>query len=118
MNEKLQPGGKMMICKIAKVSAAFFVLLIVAFFIGEGFPSVRSLSVEEMVLMFAFIMIWIGLLVGLRWEIWGGVMVILGVMSFYLTMYLFSHTFPRGFILLVFGLAGIGLMHCGWKKHK
>ncbi|OQX73415.1 MAG: hypothetical protein B6D59_05845 [Campylobacteraceae bacterium 4484_4] len=107
-----------MICKITKFTALLFALMIVAFFIGEGFPSISSLSAEEIVLFFDFIVIWIGLLIGLRWEIWGGLMVILGVVVFYLVMYLFSHQVPRGAILLLFGLAGMGLVYCGHFSRK
>ena len=107
---------------IARVSSGFAAALIVVIFIGEGltegFEPLLHLSVRETLMLVAFVAVWLGLLLGWKWELYGGLLTACGVAAFYLVDYLFSGTFPRGPYFLIFASPSLLFLYCGYQTRK
>ncbi|MGB2864680.1 MAG: hypothetical protein WBC05_15240 [Sedimentisphaerales bacterium] len=107
---------------IARVSSGFAAALILLIFIGEGltegFEPLLHLSVRETVMMVAFVAVWLGLLLGWKWELYGGLLTACGVAAFYLLDYLFSGTFPRVPFFLIFASPSLLFLYCGLQTRK
>jgi len=107
---------------IARISAGGRAALILLIFVGEaladGFEPLLSLTVREIGMMMAFFAVWLGLLLGWKWELYGGLLTICGVVAFYLLDYLFSGTLPRGPFFLIFAAPSLLFTYCGWQTMK
>ena len=107
---------------IARVSSGFAAALILLIFIGEGltegFEPLLHLSVRETVMMVAFVAVWFGLLLGWKWELYGGLLTACGVAAFYMMDYLFSGTFPRVPFFLIFASPSLLFFYCGLQTRK
>ena len=97
---------------IARISALLAATLILLIFVGEGVPVFR-LSGREAAMMAAFFAVWLGLLLGWKWELHGGLLVVCGMAAFYLLDYLFSGTLPRGPFFLILAFPGLLFLYCG-----
>ena len=69
-------------------------------------------------MMVAFVAVWLGLVLGWKWELFGGLLTICGVAAFYLLDYAFSGTFPRGPFFLLFASPGLLFLYCGLQTRK
>ncbi len=107
---------------IARISAGVMAAMILLIFVGEaladGFEPLLHLTVRELGMMIAFFAVWLGLLLGWKWELYGGLLTICGVATFYLLDYLFSGTLPRGPYFLIFAAPSLLLTYCGWQTMK
>jgi hypothetical protein len=107
---------------IARISAGLTAALILIIFIGEGisegFESLLHLSTRESLMMVAFFAVWLGLVLGWRWELYGALLTIGGLIAFYLLDYLFSGTFPRGPFFLLFAAPSLLFFYCGLQERK
>lgn len=107
---------------IARISAGVMAALILLIFVGEaiadGFEPILNLTVREIGMMMAFFAVWLGLLLGWKWELYGGLLTICGVAAFYLLDYLFSGTLPRGPFFLIFAAPSLLFTYCGWQTMK
>ena len=107
---------------IARVSSGFAAALILLIFIGEGltegFEPLLHLSVRETVMMVAFVAVWLGLLLGWKWEFFGGLLTACGVAAFYLVDYLFSGTLLRVPFPLIFASPSLLFLYCGFQTRK
>ncbi len=108
--------------RIARISSGVTAALILLIFIGEGlterFGPVLNLSVRGTAMMIAFFTVWLGLLLGWKWELYGGLLTVCGVAAFYLLDYLFSGTLPRGPFFLIFASPGLLFLYCGLQTRK
>ena len=107
---------------IARISAGFAAALILLIFIGEsltgGFEPLLHMSIRETLMMVAFVALWLGLLLGWKWELYGGLLTICGVAAFYLVDFLFSGTIPGVLLPLIFALPGLLFLYCGFQTRK
>jgi hypothetical protein len=107
---------------IARISAGVMAALILLIFVGEaladGFEPLLHLTIRETGMMIAFFAVWLGLLLGWKWELYGGLLTICGVAAFYLLDYLFSGTLPRGPYFLIFAAPSLLFTYCGWQTMK
>ena len=107
---------------IARVSSGFSAALILLFFIGEGltkgFEPLLHMSVRESLMVVAFVAVWLGLLLGWKWELYGGLLTACGVAAFYLVDYLFTDTFPRVPYFLIFASPCLLFLYCGLQTRK
>ena len=107
---------------IARVSAGFAAALILLIFIGEGlaggFEPLLHMSVRETLMIVAFIALWLGLLLGWKWELYGGLLTVCGVAAFYLVDYLFTGTLPRVLLPLIFASPSLLFLYCGFQTRK
>ncbi len=107
---------------IARGFSGLAAALILIIFIGEGltegFLPLLRLSVREALLMIAFLAVWLGLLLGWKWELYGGLLTVCGMAAFYLFDYLFSGTFPRGPFFLILASPGLLFLYCGLRARE
>jgi multisubunit Na+/H+ antiporter MnhE subunit len=71
------------------------------------------MSLPETIMMAAFLLVWLGLILGWTRELLGGSLIVGGMAAFYLLDYLFSGTFPRGPFFLFIALTGLVFQICG-----
>jgi hypothetical protein len=68
---------------IARISSELTAALILLIFVGEGLAEegkpVFRLSTRETAMAVAFVAMWLGLVLGWKWELWGGLLTICGV---------------------------------------
>ena len=107
---------------IARATAALAAALILAIFVGEGIAEgigpLLPLTHRETAMMIAFAGAWLGLILGWRWELIGGLLTMGAMIAFYLLDYLFSRTFPRGPYFLLFFSPGLLFLICGWLMRR
>jgi len=105
---------------IARISAAIAAGLILLLFVGEviadGIGPLSRLSPREALMMVAFFAVWLGLILGWRWELLGGSLTVMGLIAFYLLDFLFSGTFPRGPYFLLLASPSILFLYAGWRE--
>lgn len=103
---------------IARLSAGLAAALIAFIFIGEGmgdgFAALQQLTGPEISLMFAFLAVWVGLLLGWHWELAGGLLIVGGTLVFYLLNFAFSGHWPGGPYFLILAAPGLLFLFCGW----
>jgi len=120
MTEKKENKTKQAVRWIARIGAALMAGMILIIFIGEsiseGFEPLLQMSLRETAMMAVFVIVFLGLIMGWRWEILGGSLIVGGMAAFYLLDFLFSGTFPRGPFLLVIGLPGLLYIYSGLKS--
>ncbi len=97
----------------AGLTAVFILFFFIAHAITDGLTPFLYLTARETAMMAAFAAVWLGLLVGWKWELVGGLLTVGGVIAFYLLDYLFSGMFPRGPFFLIFALTGVLFLYCG-----
>jgi len=107
---------------IARVSSAITAAMILLIFIGEGlaegFQPLLHLSVREAFMMVVFVAVWLGLLLGWKWEFYGGLLTACGVAAFYLLDYLLSGTLPKGPFFLIFASPSLLFLYCALQTRK
>ena len=107
---------------IARISAGFAAALILLLFIGEGltggFEPLLHMTARETLMAVAFIALWLGLLLGWKRELYGGLLTVCGVAAFYLVDYLFSGTLPGVLLPLIFALPSLLYLYCGFQARK
>ena len=107
---------------IARVSAGIAAALILLIFIVEGFTGgfepLLHMSVRETLMVVAFVALWLGLLLGWKRELYGGLLTICGVAAFFLVDYLFTGTLPRLPYPLIFASPGLLFLFCGLQTGK
>ena len=96
---------------ITRVASGLAALVILLFFVGEGLAEglgpLLGMSTREALMMVAFAAVWIGLILGWRWELAGGLLTLVGMTAFYLLDYAFSGTWPRGPYFLLLASPGL-----------
>ncbi|MGB2897025.1 MAG: hypothetical protein WBB65_12765 [Anaerolineales bacterium] len=107
---------------IARISSGVMAALILLIFAGEaladGFEPILHMTARETAMMIAFFAVWLGLLLGWKWELYGGLLTIFGVAAFYLLDYLFSGTLPGGPFFLIFASPSLLFIYYGWQTRK
>ncbi len=106
----------------ARITSAISALIILMFFIGEdyqeGYQPLLHLSPKDSLLMVAFFALWLGLILGWKRELAGGLLTLSGLAAFYLIYYLFSASFPRGPFFLIFASPGFLYLYLGIACRK
>jgi hypothetical protein len=107
---------------VARISSGLTAALILFFFVGgglaEGVDPILHLSPRETAMMVAFAAAWLGLLLGWKWELYGGLLTVCGVTAFYLLDYTFSGALPRGPFFLIFTSPSLLFLYCGLRDRK
>lgn len=90
----------------ARILSLAVIGLLLAFMIGEGFRFWRFTPKELTLSLFFTFAVIIGILLGWRWELLGGLVTIGGLVGFYGVHFLQVGFFPRGHAFLLFALPG------------
>ena len=67
-------------------------------------------------MMAVFVVVFLGLILGWKWEKLGGWLVVGGMALFYLLDFAFSSTFPRGPSFALIALPGLLFLLAGYSK--
>jgi len=103
---------------LASVMAALILLIYVGEILREGVQSFLQMTVWEILMMLAFFALWLGLLLGWRWELLGGLLTLCAVMVFYALNFLITGKFPGGPFFLILAFPSLLFLYCGWQKRK
>jgi len=107
---------------IARITASLSAGLILLIFIGEGMNDgiepLFHLTVREQLMFVAFATVWVGLILGWKSELWGGLLILGGTIAFYLFNFAFSGIFPRGPYFLIYASPGIIFLLYAWLVRK
>jgi hypothetical protein len=107
---------------IARILAALMAAMILFIFIGDaaadGIGPISHLTFREMLMMAAFLIVFVGLVLAWKWERLGGWMIVGGMLAFYLLDFAFSGTFPRGATFLIIALPGILFLISYYASNK
>ncbi|MFC1531824.1 hypothetical protein ACFL7M_00435 [Thermodesulfobacteriota bacterium] len=98
--------------------AALILLFFVGETLGEGVKPLLYMTVKEILLMVVFFVLWLGLLLGWKWELLGGLLTLCAVIVFYVLNILFTGIFPRGPFFLIFAFPSLLFLYCGWQNRK
>jgi hypothetical protein len=105
---------------IARILASIMAALILLFFVGEtlgeGVQSLSHMTVREILLMFTFFALWLGLLLGWKWELLGGLLTLCAIIVFYALNILFAGIFPKGPFFIASALPSLLFLYCGWQN--
>ena len=103
---------------LASVMAALILLICVGETLGEGVPSPFHMTFWEILMMFAAFALWLGLLLGWKWELLGGLLTLCAVIVFYALNFLFAGILPGGPFFLIFSFPSLLFLYCGWQNRK
>jgi hypothetical protein len=107
---------------IARVMATLSAILILIIFIGsaieDGIGGLYDLPWRDRLMFVAFGAVWLGLVLGWKWELLSGLLIVIGSIAFHLIYYIFSGGFPRGTIFWVFAIPGIIYLIYVWQIKK
>jgi hypothetical protein len=98
--------------------AALILLLFIGETIGDGVQPFLRMTVREILLMFIFFILWLGLLLGWKWELLGGLLTLCAVIVFYALNFLFAGILPGGPFFLIFSFPSLLFLYCGWQNRK
>ena len=99
---------------IARVTGGILLLLIFAFMIGEGFPNLTNLTVDEQKVMAALFSMEVGIIVAFRWELTGSILTIAG----YLFFAYVEKNIIIGPVFPLFFFVGVLFLFCWWIDKK
>ena len=107
---------------IARIGAGLTAVFILFMFVGNGFDEgmqpLLHLTARESAMMAAFGIMWLGLVLGWRWELVGGALAVGGMVIFYLFDFLFSGELPRSLIFFILAFPGILFLYCGVMEKR
>jgi integral membrane sensor domain MASE1 len=103
---------------IAHLFSVLLLFVVFLFVIGEGFPSSTKFTTEEVLLTLSFIIMLIGLLSAWKWELFGGLLIILGFATFFIVNSIFSKNINLGFIFYLFPLTGFLYLFCCLRERN
>ena len=98
---------------IARILSIVSMGILLLFFIGEGFNPVQLSARDWILFIFFPLGITIGIILAWRWEMLGGIIAFVSLLSFYASHFIMSNKFPAGPYFLIFALPGISFMLCG-----
>ncbi len=102
----------------ARIMGVLLVLLFLTFAAGEGLPNPANLKVNEAFMFLGLLTMVAGILVALKWEGPGAVLIIDGFILFLVVEYLSSGSIKIGFIFFLFPFTGLMFFYYWWQTYK
>ncbi len=107
---------------IARIWASLMAAMILFIFIGDaaadGIGPIFHLTFREILMMAAFLIVFVGLVLAWKWERLGGWMIVGGMLAFYSLDFAFSGAFPRGATFLIIAMPGILFLISFYANNK
>ncbi len=104
---------------IARIIGTLLLLTIGLFAVGEGVPNPLEMTLEELAGFGSILLIASGYLVGWKWELPAGVMILSGIAVFCAMEIILYHCFPKlGWFFWAMAVPGILYLYIGVKKHS
>ncbi len=99
---------------VARIIALLFAVVILIFVTG-GRVDLTNMSGLEIATQAAFLVIWLGLVAGWRWDAVGGTLITGGTVLFLALDYLATGSILRFWVFLLFLIPGLLFMCCWWQ---
>ena len=109
---------------LARIIASLLFLGLLTFAIGEGFggegfPNPVKLTLIENVLLVGMLLIAAGLMLGWKWEIFGGLTNLIGVGTFWITELIVSYKIqPADWAFFILAIPGFLYLYCGTRSTR
>ena len=107
---------------VARVLAAMMAAFMAFMFVGnaatDGVGPLFEMTLREALMMAAFMVVFVGLILGWKREKLGGWLVVGGMALFYVLDFAFSGTFPRGPFFPLIALPGILFLLAGYTRKE
>lgn len=102
----------------ATLFAGFVLFFFLAHLIGDltGNSDGGPLSAREIPRIVAFAALWLGLVLGWKWELFGGLLTLTGLIAFYLLSYTQFGTWPRETAFVILASPSVLYLFCGWAE--
>lgn len=101
----------------ARLLNLLLILVVALMAIGEGFPSLSKLTTNELLLTISLVIMLIGLLSAWKWELLGGILILVGFLAFFLVNSFSSGYLRLGYFFVLFPLTGVLFLIC-YKLEK
>ena len=102
----------------ARILGLILLLLFVIFTFGRGMPNPANLQVNEAFMFLGMFTILTGFLVALKWEGFGGILMIDGFILFMVVEFLSSGSLAVGLIFYLFPLNGLMFLFYWWQNYR
>jgi len=102
---------------LAALMAAFIAFMFVGNAVTDGIGPLLNLTIRESLMMIAFLIVFLGLILGWTREKLGGWLIVIGMVLFYLFDFAFSGTFPRGAFFPLIALPGLLFLFTGYSPN-
>ena len=116
MNQKTVRIIRLVARILATIMATFIAFMLVGNTVSDGIGPLFELTLRESLMMAVFVVVFLGLILGWKWEKLGGWLVVGGMALFYLLDFAFSGTFPRGPFFALIALPGLLFLFAGYSK--
>lgn len=109
----------------ARIIGTLLFLGLLTFAIGEEWSNPMKLlqvkfvelSAMELIELVGILLIMTGLLIGWKWELSGGLMILAGVGIFWIIELIVNHSLHPGWPFIVLAIPGMSYLYCSlWKK--
>ena len=97
----------------AALVAVAVVIAFAANMLGEGGGSSSQFASRDILMMVLFVLTWIGLILGWKWEAIGGALTVGSMMAFYIFNLIFTGAFPKGAFFIAIALPGVLFLYLG-----
>lgn len=102
---------------LAALMAAFIAFMFVGNAVTDGIGPLMNLTIREAVMMIAFLVVFLGLILGWAREKVGGWLTVGGMILFFILDFAFSGTFPRGVFFPLMALPGLMFLLTGYSQN-
>lgn len=101
---------------LATLIAGIVLLFAVTHFIGvlTGQAEGEGIQANDIPGMVAFFALWLGLVLGWKWEILGGLLTLSGLIAFYLLKYALFGNWPTDAAFIILASPSVLYLFCGW----
>jgi len=103
---------------LAALMAAFIAFMFVGNAVTDGIGSLLNLTIKESLMMIAFLIVFLGLILGWTHEKLGGWLTVGGMVLFYILDFAFSGTLPRGAFFPLIALPGLLFLVTGYSQKE
>jgi len=116
MNQKIIQIVRWVARVLAALMAAFIAFMFAGNAVTDGIGPLFKMTLRELLMMAAFVAVFLGLILGWKREKLGGWLVVVGMVLFYMFDFAFSGNIPRGPFFALIALPGILFMLAGYSK--
>ena len=103
---------------IARIVGLVLIFIGISIFIQSGIQNPLSLGATNLILNLCFLIMMIGILLGFKWEITGGAVIIGGFIVFWIFSIINTGNIRLGWILPLFPIIGAFFLICGLRSKK
>ena len=103
---------------IARIVGLVLIFIVISIFIQSGVQNPFKLGTTNLILNLCFLIMIIGILLGFKWEITGGLVIIASFIIFWMFSIINTGNIRLGWILPLFPIIGSFFLICGLRSQK